>query len=102
MVGGNYVKDKANDNNVLLTNDGGKTWTKPVSPVLGFRSGVAYVNKNIIVATGTSGTDVSTDAGQNWKHLNDQSFNAVQKAKKGNRIFLAGEKGRIFELLIGK
>jgi len=102
VVGGNYVKDKANENNVLLKKDGGKTWTKPVIPVAGFRSGVAYINRNTIVATGTSGTDVSTDGGQHWKHIDDQSFNAVQKAKKGSKILLAGEKGGIFELLIGK
>lgn len=102
VVGGNYVKDQVSENNVLLTKDGGKTWTKPATPVAGFRSGVTYVNRNIVVATGTSGTDVSTDGGQNWKHIDNQSFNAVQKAKKGNRIILAGEKGRVFELLISK
>ncbi len=102
VVGGNYVKDQVNENNVLLTKDGGKTWMKPSTPVAGFRSGVTYVNSNIVVATGTSGTDVSTDGGQNWKHIDNQSFNAVQKAKKGNRIILAGEKGRVFELLISK
>lgn len=102
VVGGNYVKDKANDNNVLLTSDGGKTWTKPVTPVAGFRSGVAYLNKNMVIATGTSGTDVSTDGGKNWKHISDQSFNAVQKPSKGNRIILAGGNGNIFELVISK
>ncbi|MFW0717688.1 WD40/YVTN/BNR-like repeat-containing protein [Pedobacter sp. N23S346] len=102
VVGGNYVKDKANDNNVLLTSDGGKTWTKPVTPVAGFRSGVAYLNKNMVIATGTSGTDVSTDGGRNWKHLDDRSFNAVQKGSKGNRIILAGGNGNVFELVINK
>ncbi|GGE40524.1 photosystem II stability/assembly factor-like uncharacterized protein [Pedobacter psychrotolerans] len=102
VVGGNYVKNKANDNNVLLTNDGGKTWKKPLTPVAGFRSAVTYLTKQILVATGTSGTDISTDSGQNWKHISDQSFNAVQKAGKGNRIIMAGEKGSIFELIIKK
>jgi len=102
VVGGNYVKDKANDNNVLLTNDGGKTWEKPVTPVAGFRSAVTYLTKQILLATGTSGTDISTDSGQNWKHISDQSFNAVQKAVKGKRIILTGEKGSIFELITGK
>lgn len=97
-VGGNYVKDKENTNNILLTNDGGKTWQKPASPVLGFRSGVTYINAKTLIATGTSGTDISTDGGQNWKHISDKSFNAVQKAKKGKLIILAGEKGAIYQL----
>lgn len=100
VVGGNYVKDKANDNNVLLTRDGGKTWFKPESPVLGYRSGVAYLNAKTLVATGTSGTDISTDGGRNWKHISDKSFNAVQGAKNGSKFILAGEKGNIFALAI--
>ena len=101
-VGGNYVKDKENANNILLTNDGGKTWQRPAAPVLGFRSGVTYINAKTLVATGTSGTDISTDGGQNWKHISDKSFNAVQKAKKGKQIVLAGEKGTIYQLEINK
>jgi photosystem II stability/assembly factor-like uncharacterized protein len=102
VVGGNYVKDKENTNNVLLTTDGGKTWQKPNTPVLGFRSAVAYINAKTLIATGTSGTDISTDGGQNWKHISDKSFNAVQKAKKGKQVILAGEKGTIYQLEVNK
>ena len=98
VVGGNYVKDKENTNNVLLSSDGGKTWQKPVTPVLGFRSAVTYLNAKTVIATGTSGTDISTDGGLNWKHISDKSFNAVQKAKKGKQVVLAGEKGAIYQL----
>ncbi|KLT65498.1 YCF48-related protein [Pedobacter sp. BMA] len=100
VVGGNYVKDKENPNNILLTADGGKTWQKPLTPVAGFRSAVTYINANTLVATGTSGTDMSTDGGQTWKHISDKSFNAVQKAKKGKQIILAGEKGSVYQLVI--
>jgi photosystem II stability/assembly factor-like uncharacterized protein len=102
VVGGNYVKDKENTNNVLLTTDGGKTWQKPNTPVLGFRSAVTYINAKTLIATGTSGTDISTDGGQNWKHISDKSFNAVQKAKKGKQVILAGEKGTIYQLEVNK
>jgi photosystem II stability/assembly factor-like uncharacterized protein len=102
VVGGNYVKDKENSNNVLLTTDGGKTWQKPNTPVLGFRSAVTYINAKTLIATGTSGTDISTDGGQNWKHISDKSFNAVQKAKKGKQVILAGEKGTIYQLEVNK
>lgn len=100
VVGGNYLKDKENTNNVLLTNDGGKTWQKPATPVLGFRSAVTYINAKTLIATGTSGTDISTDGGQNWKHISDKSFNAVQKAKKGSHVILAGEKGSVYQLAV--
>ncbi|WP_167437831.1 WD40/YVTN/BNR-like repeat-containing protein [Pedobacter miscanthi] len=99
-VGGNYLKDKENANNVLLTSDGGKTWQKPVSPVLGYRSGVTYINSKTLIATGTSGTDISADGGSNWKHISNKSFNSVQKAKKGNKVVLAGEKGTVYQLEI--
>lgn len=98
VVGGDYQKDKENKNNVLLTQDGGKTWIKPQTPVLGFRSAVCYLNAKTLVATGTSGTDVSFDGGQNWKHLSDLSFNAAQKVKNKSKVILAGNNGNIFEL----
>jgi photosystem II stability/assembly factor-like uncharacterized protein len=101
VVGGNYLKDKENTNNVLLTNDGGQSWKKPLKPVSGFRSGVTYVNSKVLLATGTSGTDVSKDGGLNWHNISSSSFNVVQKAKKGKLILLAGNKGEIYKLTIG-
>ncbi|WP_443939516.1 WD40/YVTN/BNR-like repeat-containing protein [Pedobacter sp. MW01-1-1] len=99
-VGGNYVKDKENTNNVLITADGGKTWQKPSVPVFGYRSGVAYLNEQTIVATGTSGTDISVDGGKNFKHISNQSFNAVQKIAGTKSLVLAGEKGNIYLLTL--
>lgn len=98
VVGGDYQKDKENSNNVLLTKDGGKTWNKPVTPVSGFRSGVAYIDVIQVVAVGTSGIDFSKDGGKNWLHLSDLNFNAVGKAKKGSLILMAGNNGLIYQL----
>lgn len=99
VVGGNYLKDKDNSNNVLLSTDGGKTWKKPVRPVNGYRSGVAYLTPKVLVATGSSGTDISQDGGLNWHNISDRGFNVVQKAKKGKLVLLAGNKGNIYQLL---
>lgn len=97
VVGGNYLKDKDNANNILLTKDGGKTWQKPQNPVLGYRSGVKYITKYFCVATGTSGTDISVDGGKSWQNISTLSFNAVQEAN--GTIILVGGKGNISRLV---
>lgn len=99
-VGGDYTKDKENSNNMLLTEDGGKTWHKPSKPVYGFRSGVIWYDNQNCFATGTSGTDVSRDGGKNWYHLSDESFNVIKKAKKGSLVLLAGNNGVIYTLKV--
>lgn len=99
-VGGNYVKDKDSTKAAVLTYDGGKTWSMPSSSVNGFRSAVTYITKELLIATGTSGTDLSLDGGANWKNISTKSFNAVQKAKDGKLILLAGEKGRVYQLIL--
>lgn len=99
VVGGNYLKDKDNSNNVLYTTDGGKSWKKPVKAVAGYRSGVTYVGPKLLLATGSSGSDVSADGGVNWFPLSDQGFNVVQKARKGKLVLLAGNKGYIAQFL---
>ncbi|WP_370583126.1 WD40/YVTN/BNR-like repeat-containing protein [Pedobacter sp. MC2016-24] len=100
VVGGDYLKDKENLNNVLLTDDGGKNWKRPAKPVSGYRSGVIYVNSALLIATGSSGTDVSKDAGQNWINISGQGFNVIGKSKKGKLILLAGNKGEIYKLAV--
>jgi photosystem II stability/assembly factor-like uncharacterized protein len=96
VTGGNYLKDKDNSNNVLYTKNGGRTWKKSKQPVAGYRSGVTYVTKDFCVATGTSGTDVSTDGGKHWQNISSLSFNAVKSADQ--TIILAGGKGQIYQL----
>lgn len=99
VVGGNYLKDKENINNVLLTTNGGKTWKKPAKAVGGYRSGVTYLNKRVLIATGSSGTDISRDGGMNWFTIADTGFNVVQKVKKGKLILIAGNKGSIYKIV---
>ena len=98
-VGGNYLKDQDNLNSVVLTKNGGKSWTKPTQPVFGYRSAVEYLTDQLCFATGSSGTDFSLDGGQNWKNISTQNFNAIQKAKNGKLVLLTGNKGQIYQLL---
>lgn len=99
VVGGNYLKDSEHNNNILLTKNGGKSWFAPQTPVFGYRSAVEYISKDLCFATGTSGTDVSTDGGLNWLNISKLNFNTVKKAKKGGLILLTGNRGEIFRLL---
>lgn len=98
VVGGNYLKDKDNSNNILITKNGGKTWKQPKTPIMGYRSAVVYVSKNFCVATGTSGTDVSTDGGMNWITITPLGFNAVKALD--DFVVLAGGKGQIYLLTV--
>jgi photosystem II stability/assembly factor-like uncharacterized protein len=98
VVGGDYLKDKENTNNVLITSNGGKSWFKPKVPVSGYRSSVTFINQKASVAVGSSGVDLSKDGGITWQHLSDANFNAVKKAKAGKLILLVGNKGEISSL----
>lgn len=95
VVGGNYKNDSLNENVVLLTNDMGKTWISPITPTSGFKSCVIYLSKKSLVATGTSGTDISHDGGATWINLSKESYNAIQKAKNGSKTYLVGNEGKI-------
>jgi len=97
-VGGNYMLDQDNRNNVLLTYDGGKNWSKPETPVLGYRSDVMYLTKNKLFATGTSGTDISYDGGKNWTNISKESFNTLGKSTDNKTVYLTGSNGNVFKL----
>ncbi|MGB4775319.1 MAG: YCF48-related protein [Daejeonella sp.] len=94
-VGGDYSADTLRTNNLVLTNDSGKTWHKPVSTTFGYRSAVEYINQNVLIATGTSGTDISFDGGKVWSNISSDGYNTIGKSKDGKWILLAGSKGKI-------
>ncbi len=93
IVGGNYEKPGEINNNSAFTTNGGVSWTlgKGLS---GYRSGVTYVNKNTLLAVGTSGSDLSIDGGKNWRNLDKENYNAVQ-AKGKKAIWAVGANGLV-------
>jgi photosystem II stability/assembly factor-like uncharacterized protein len=109
IVGGDYQKPNEINNNLAFTKDGGKTWTlgKGLS---GYRSGVAFLKKyttvgvssagadvltikNLLIAVGSSGSDISQDGGKTWKNLDQENYNAVQA--KDNSIWAVGANGLV-------
>lgn len=93
IVGGNYEKPNEITNNLAFTNDGGKTWTIAAG-LNGYRSGATFVDKNTIIAVGSSGSDISTDGGKSWKNFDKENYNAVQ-AKGNNAIWAVGANGLV-------
>ena len=93
IVGGNYEKPDEINDNLALTGNGGKIW-KPGKGLNGYRSGIALVNKNTLIAVGSSGSDISTDGGKTWVNLDKENYNSVQ-AKGKNAIWAAGANGLV-------
>jgi len=98
VVGGDFAHDTVAEKNCFYTNDGGKTWLAPQTAPHGYRSCVEYLTKTKLICCGTSGVDISTDGGKNWKLISKEGFHVCRKAKQGNSVFLAGNNGRIAKL----
>ncbi|MGC2236659.1 MAG: YCF48-related protein [Pyrinomonadaceae bacterium] len=93
IVGGNYEKPDDITNNLAFTNDGGKTWILGKG-LNGYRSGVAYIDKKMILAVGASGSDLSTDGGKTWTNLDKENYNAAQ-ARGKNAVWAVGAGGLV-------
>lgn len=98
-VGGDYQKPAQVGTNVVLTADGGRTWTRTTgAQPAGFRSGVAVVagkGTPTLVAVGTSGSDWSGDGGATWTAIDTVGYNSVAFANALDAGWAVGPRGRI-------
>jgi photosystem II stability/assembly factor-like uncharacterized protein len=97
IVGGNYAKDKQMDSVAYLIPKPKAKFKKNMPTVGpdGYQSCVEYVNDDIFISTGTSGTNITTDGGKIWRKIDEVSYNVCRKAKRGNLILLAGDRGKL-------
>ncbi len=99
-IGGDYTKPEDNKANKIRTNDGGKTWqlvAENANP--GYRSCVQYVPNSSakqLVALGFKGIDYSSDSGNTWKHLSDESYYTIRFLN--DSIAYAAGNGRVSKL----
>ncbi len=92
-VGGDYKEPAKNVNVVVVTHDGGKTWTLATKSPQGYRSAVAVGAFHTLVAVGTSGADVSHDGRNSWTATFKEDLNAI--ALMGNSGWAVGPGGKI-------
>jgi photosystem II stability/assembly factor-like uncharacterized protein len=77
IVGGDYQDDAGPDRTVAYSHDEGATWNLTTRPPGGFRSAVAFLDRNTLLTVGTGGEDVSTDQGAYWTRIGDLDLNAI-------------------------
>jgi photosystem II stability/assembly factor-like uncharacterized protein len=95
-AGGDYRKQAEGNHSLARTQDGGKVWKAIDGP--GYRSAVLWLpGRSVWIATGPSGTDISTDDGLTWQTIDTGSYNALSASSDGS-VWAAGPKGRIARL----
>jgi hypothetical protein len=93
-VGGDYKKPNESQGTAAHTSDGGKTWIAATKPPHGYRSAVAWDEKEKVwIAAGTNGSDVSFDDGKTWQPLDNGNWNALSLP------WVVGPDGRIAKLV---
>ena len=65
-AGGDFLLPTASPDAVALTADGGGTWNLVADAPNEYRSGAHWVNGQVAIIVGPSGSDASADAGQSW------------------------------------
>jgi photosystem II stability/assembly factor-like uncharacterized protein len=100
IVGGNYETPNMITANLAFTSDGGKTWT-PGDGLNGYRSGVAYLDRHLLIAVGASGSDISSDNGKTWKNLDRENYNSIQGHPK-NVVWAVGANGLVAKYEVKK
>ena len=69
----------------------------------GYRSGSAWLphERDVALAVGPTGSDVTTDAGRSWASFDGGSFDSVECARDGS-CWASGEQGRVARLVVGR
>jgi photosystem II stability/assembly factor-like uncharacterized protein len=99
IIGGDYENDKRDANNFAFTSDGGLSWTVSPGPN-GYRSGVVFLDKESVVAVGSSGSDIRWHSNSEWLVISEDSLNAVQSDKKYT-VWAVGPQGTVVKKFFG-
>lgn len=96
-VGGNYQQPDWSDENLLLTDDRGRTWRLASSTgLLGVQYGVVHAGGSRYLSAGPTGSAYSSDGGITWTRFEGVGYNTVSCA--AGVCWAAGTDGRIGKL----
>ncbi|HEV2291684.1 MAG TPA: hypothetical protein VGR60_07575 [Gemmatimonadales bacterium] len=100
-LGGDYQHPADSSANVVVTNDGGTTWTLTGRTLpIGVRYGVVFApGTTTLLAPAPSGTGISTDDGAHWRVLDPASANTAACADEST-CWLAGVGGRVAKVVL--
>lgn len=93
-VGGDYNEPSSSDRVAAVSRDRGKTWQLLGQQPAGFRSAVASIGKEIVLAVGPTGEDISRDGGAHWERTDSLNLNAIVVLDE-RHIWAVGPKGTI-------
>ena len=100
IIGGDFANDRRSDSAILLFSLNPKVrFSQPVKPPAGYKSAVVFLSNTTVVACGTSGVDISTDGGLNWKNISNIGFHVAVKSPDRQYAIMAGSNGRIAKVL---
>ncbi|KAJ4291665.1 hypothetical protein N0V90_009560 [Kalmusia sp. IMI 367209] len=104
VVGGSFSRSApASKDNAAYSHDGGVSWTSSKSTLL-YRSGVSWLpgKKNLAVAVGETGTNLTRNGGVSWEGLTDEhqhEFFAVQ-CIQSSICWASGRRGAVGRIKI--
>lgn len=92
VVGGDYTNENDTTGVFVFSENGGKTWKKPVVSPSGYRSGIA-IGKNLIIVCGPTGVDYTNiQGGLVFKHWSDTAMHTLTNCE--GVFYIAGPDGR--------
>jgi photosystem II stability/assembly factor-like uncharacterized protein len=97
IFGGDFAAMMERDSSMLLFSfKEGKVQIKsPEHQPSGYKSHVVYLDDLHLLACGTSGVDVSSDGGNNWRKISDRPFHVAGYVSGSDKVVLAGPAGTI-------
>jgi photosystem II stability/assembly factor-like uncharacterized protein len=102
-VGGDFANPTSSLGNAAWSSDGGISWRPASVRPAGYRSGSAWLphERDVALAVGPSGSDVTTDAGRTWSPFDSGSFDSVECSPDG-ACWASGEQGRVAKLVVSR